>query len=126
MSTEICSLGLDVKDSIYDYKERLEQYRRIIAGFGANGEIAIRFLDHLVSLGLSTARISKIASHIPALLRVIDFDLRNATRADVERVVAWVNCNPHYREWTKRDKKIGPPQLIQYVKELRQGHVGSA
>ncbi|MEM4474741.1 MAG: hypothetical protein QXY75_07185, partial [Candidatus Bathyarchaeia archaeon] len=58
-----------VKSEIYDYDERLERYRRIIAGFGRNGEAALRFLDHLASLGLSIARLSKVASHIPALLR---------------------------------------------------------
>ena len=105
-----------MKEGIYDYEERLERYRRIIAGFGANGEIALRLLDHLTSLGLSIARVSKIASHIPALLRVIDFDLRSATRADVERVVAWINRNPRYREWTKHDKKMVLRKLIQYAK----------
>ncbi|MBS7640084.1 hypothetical protein KEJ12_00325 [Candidatus Bathyarchaeota archaeon] len=42
-----------MKSEIYDYEERLERYRRIIARFGHNGEIALRFLDHLASLGLS-------------------------------------------------------------------------
>ncbi|MEM1586475.1 MAG: hypothetical protein QXX99_00780 [Candidatus Bathyarchaeia archaeon] len=77
--------------------ERLERYRRIIAGFGRNGEVALRFLDHLASLGLSIARLSKVAGHLPALLRAIDFDLEKATRRDVERVVAWINRQP-YRE----------------------------
>jgi hypothetical protein len=65
---------------IYDYEERLERYRRIIARFGANGETALRFLDHLGSLGLTTARISKYASHIPAILRLANFSLTEATR----------------------------------------------
>jgi len=104
-----------VKSEIYDYDERLERYRRIIAGFGRNGEVALRFLDHLASLGLSTARLSKVASHIPALLRAIDFNLEDATRRDVERVVAWINRQP-YREWTKRDKKLVLRKLIQYAK----------
>jgi len=85
-----------------------------IAGFGRNGEIALRFLDHLASLGLSIARLSKVASHIPALLRAIDFDLEGATRRDVERVVAWINRQP-YREWTRRDKKLVLRKLIQYA-----------
>jgi hypothetical protein len=49
----------------------------MIAGFGSNGEIALRFLDNLFSLGLSTASVSKVAGYIPALLRVIDFDLKS-------------------------------------------------
>jgi len=35
-----------MKSEIYNYDERLERYRRIIAGFGRNGEVALRFLDH--------------------------------------------------------------------------------
>ncbi|MEM1673908.1 MAG: hypothetical protein QXF23_01010 [Candidatus Bathyarchaeia archaeon] len=62
-----------MKSEIYDYEERLERYRRIIARFGHNGEIALRFLDHLASLGLSTAKLSKVASHIPAPLSILFF-----------------------------------------------------
>jgi len=47
-----------VRGEIYDYEERLKRYRRIIAGFGHNGEVALRLLDHLASL-----RLSKAASH---------------------------------------------------------------
>jgi len=61
-----------VKDEIYDYGERLRRYKRIIAGFGHNGEVALQFLDHLVSLGLSMAKISKYVGHLIVLLRVID------------------------------------------------------
>ncbi|MEM2613778.1 MAG: tyrosine-type recombinase/integrase [Nitrososphaerota archaeon] len=104
-----------MKSEIYDFDERLERYRRIIAGFGRNGEVALRFLDHLASLGLSTARISKVAGHLLALLRAIDFDLEGATRRDVERVVAWINRQP-YREWTKHDKKLVLRKLIQFAK----------
>lgn len=56
---------------------------------------------------MSTTRVSKIAGYIPALLRVIDFNLKSASRADAERVVAWVNRNPHYRKLTKHDKRMG-------------------
>ncbi|RLG94795.1 hypothetical protein DRO37_04480 [Candidatus Bathyarchaeota archaeon] len=79
-----------MRSEIYDYDERLERYRRIIKGL-RNGGLALKFLDHLAALGLSVARASKYASHLPALLRVIDFDLADATREDVERVVAWVS-----------------------------------
>jgi integrase len=101
---------------IYDYEERLRRCRRIIAGFGANGETALRFLDHLGSLGLTIARISKYACHIPAILRLVNFNLAEATRSDVERVVAAINMNRNWREWTKHDKKLILRKLIQYAK----------
>jgi len=116
MSTEICSLGSTVKEGIYGYEEKIERCRRIIAGFGANGEIALRLLNRLASLGLSAARVSRFAGHMPALLRVTDFNLKDAARADVERAAAWINRNPRYRKWIKRDEKIILRELIQYAK----------
>ena len=103
-----------MKEEIYDYKERLQRYRRIIKGL-RNGETALAFLDHLFTLGLSEARVAAYASHIPAILRVADFDLADATRRDVERVVAWINSQP-FSEATKRIKKITLKKLIQYAK----------
>lgn len=104
-----------MRSGIYDYEGRLRRCRRIIAGL-RNGELALRFLDHLGALGLSLARVSKIAGHLPALLRMVDFNLGEATRADVERVVAAINNNGRWREWTKHDKKLVLRKLIQYAK----------
>ena len=81
---------MSTKESLYKYRERIARYRRIIKNL-RNGDLALKFLDHLGVLGLSDARISKYASHIPPLLRVIDFDLTAATKQDVETVVAWIN-----------------------------------
>ncbi|MCS7114108.1 MAG: tyrosine-type recombinase/integrase [Nitrososphaerota archaeon] len=104
-----------MKSGIYDYEGRLRRYRRLIAGL-RNGGVALSFLDHLCALGLSLARVSKVASHLPALLRMIDFDIGEATRADVERVVAAINGDRRWREWTKHDKKLVLGKLIQYAK----------
>ncbi|MEM3956551.1 MAG: tyrosine-type recombinase/integrase [Candidatus Bathyarchaeia archaeon] len=41
--------------------------------------------------------------------------MEDATRRDVERVVAWINRQP-YREWTKHDKKLVLRKLIQFAK----------
>ncbi|MEM2939860.1 MAG: hypothetical protein QXU95_06305 [Candidatus Bathyarchaeia archaeon] len=73
---------------IHGFERRLEGYRRIIAGFSHNGEVTLRFLNHLLSLGLSVARVCKYADHAIALLRVINFNLEEATRRDIEQVVA--------------------------------------
>ncbi|MEM3545527.1 MAG: hypothetical protein QXU47_08335 [Candidatus Bathyarchaeia archaeon] len=94
-----------MRSEIYDYEGRLKRYRRLIAGLRGGG-IALRFLDHLNALSLNMARVSKIASHLPALLRLIDSNIGEATRADIERVVAEVNSNKHWRGWTKHDKKL--------------------
>ncbi|MEM1515115.1 MAG: hypothetical protein QXH24_03595 [Candidatus Bathyarchaeia archaeon] len=61
-------MGLD----IHGFERRLEGYRRIIAGFSHNGEITLRFLDHLFSLGHSKARVCKYADHAITLPRVDD------------------------------------------------------
>jgi hypothetical protein len=46
-----------VRDEIYDYEARLRRYKRIIAILGLNGELALRLLNHMESLGLSAAEL---------------------------------------------------------------------
>jgi len=75
-----------VKEKIYEYRERPQWYRRIIGGL-RNGELALSFLDHPLTLGLSEPRVSAYASHIPVILRIADFDLASASRKDIEKVV---------------------------------------
>jgi len=102
-------------DEIYDYAKRLERHRRQIANL-RNGELALRLLDHLASLGLSQPALSNYASHLIAVLRLIDFDVAKATRGDVERVVAAINGNKRWKESTKHHKRVVLRKLIQYAK----------
>ena len=104
-----------MRGEIYDYPERLERYRRIISKL-PNGQLALRFLDHLGSLGLSLAALSNYASHMAAILRLMDFDPKDATRSDVERVVAAINGNRLWRESTKHHKRVLLRKFIQYAK----------
>ena len=100
--------------SIYDYERTNQRFRRTIKDL-RNGELALRFPDHLESIVLSSATVSKYAEHLPVLLRAVDFDLQDATRRDVERVVAWINSQ-QYKASTKRDLKLILRKLIQYAK----------
>jgi len=104
-----------VRDEIYDFEQRIARYKRIIAEL-RNGDVALRMLDHLASLGLSAAAISNHAAHLVAVLRLIDFDVASATRGDVERVVAKINSNKAWSEQTKYHKKAVLRRLIQYAK----------
>lgn len=101
--------------SIYDYDQRLAASKRNIKLL-RNGEVSLRFLDHLGALGLSTARVSKYACHLPVLLRAMDFDLKDAARSDFEKVVAGINSGP-FKEWTKHDKKLVIRKLLQYERQ---------
>jgi len=80
-----------------------------------NGELALRFLDHLSAVGLSTARVAKYASHLPVILRFICVNLSDIKKTDIENVVATINSAPH-KEWTKHDKKLTLKKFIQYAK----------
>ncbi|HIE13870.1 TPA: hypothetical protein EYP70_01215 [Candidatus Bathyarchaeota archaeon] len=82
-----------MRKEIYDYGESLRRYQRIIKHL-RNVELALRFLDHIAASGPSVARVSKYASHLSQLLRAIDFDLAEAARQNVEKVVAWINNRP--------------------------------
>ncbi|MEM3000100.1 MAG: tyrosine-type recombinase/integrase, partial [Candidatus Bathyarchaeia archaeon] len=103
-------------NDIYHFDRQTAAYKRRIAEFGANGELALRFLDHMASQGLSQARICKIADYLVQILHMIDFPVAEATRSDVERVVAAINANPQLREWTKRDRKLFLRKFVQYAK----------
>jgi len=75
---------------IHDYSGRLKRYKSNISKM-RYGSLALKFLDHLGALGLSQGRIVKYAELLPPLLRIINFDSTEATRQDVEGVVAWIN-----------------------------------
>ena len=100
--------------TVHNYDKRLEGHIKTILGL-KNGKLALSFLNHLKALGLSKARITKYANYLTTLLRIIDFDLKKATKKDVERVAGWINSQ-NYAEWTKRDKKLTLKKLIQYAK----------
>jgi len=99
---------------IHDYSDRLERFKSNISKL-RYGRLALKFLDHLGALGLSQGRIVKYAEHLPPLLRIMDFNPKEATRGDIERVVAWINSQP-YKEWTKHDYKLVLRKFIQYAK----------
>ncbi|MCS7119887.1 MAG: hypothetical protein RMJ07_05105 [Nitrososphaerota archaeon] len=62
-----------MRGGTYDYDARLERYRRLLPKM-PNGQLAILFLDHLSSLGLSLTALSNYASHLVSVLRPIGFN----------------------------------------------------
>jgi site-specific recombinase XerD len=100
---------------IHDYEQRLIRARRSIKQLLPNGKIALHFLDHLNALDLSLARVTKYATHLPVLLRIIEVDLKTITKTEVETVVAAIN-NSKQKAWTKHDKKLLLRKLVQYAK----------
>jgi site-specific recombinase XerD len=102
-------------EPIHNYEQYLTRHKRNIKQL-PNGEIALQFLNHLNALGLSTARVTKYAIHLPPLLRIINADLKTITKQDIERIVATLN-NSRQKEWTKHDKKLTLRKLVQYAKQ---------
>jgi len=68
---------------IYEYSKRLMRHRRRIAN-RRNGDLALMFLSHLEALGLSAGRVSKYASSLSTLLKVVDFEPASASRTDLK------------------------------------------
>ena len=101
-------------EPIHDYEQRLTRHKRNIKQL-PNGETSLQFLNHLNALGLSTARVTKYATHLPPLLRIINADLKTITKQDIECVVSTLN-NSRQKEWTKHDKKLTLRKLVQYAK----------
>ncbi|MCL2477619.1 tyrosine-type recombinase/integrase [Candidatus Bathycorpusculum sp.] len=100
---------------IHDYEQHLKRSRYNLKAM-LNGGVALQFLDHLLALGLSLARVSKYANHLTPLLRMINVDLKTITKTEVEAVVAVINgCRQ--KEWTKHDKKLTLRKIVQYAKQ---------
>ncbi len=100
---------------LYDYHERLERSLRKLSGM-AGGSYAVRFIEHLASLGLSVPRLAKYAAHLSVILRLFGGkELDRVSREDVERAVAWIN-RQSYTDNTRRDLKLVLKKFIQYVK----------
>ena len=100
---------------LYDYHERLERSLRKLSGM-VGGGYAVRFIEHLASLGLSVPRLAKYAAHLLSILRLFGgVELSRISRGDVERIVAWIN-RQSYTDNTKRDLKLVLKKFIQYVK----------
>ena len=100
--------------SVHEYGRRLENARERIRSLPNSGFI-LSFIDHLMALGLSAGRVAKYANHIYTLIRRCPFDPQNATRRDIENVIAWINSQP-YKSSTKEDLKIVVRKIIQYAK----------
>jgi len=105
---------MKANEPIHDYDQRLIRARRNIQPL-QNSEAALCFIDHLCALGLSKARVTKYAAHLPPLLRMINTDLKTMTKLNVEKVVAAINTS-NQKSWTKRDKKLVLRKLIQHAK----------
>jgi len=101
-------------EPIHDYDQRLARHKHNIKQL-PNGQITLQFLNHLNAIGLSIARVTKYATHLPPLLRTINTDLKTITKTDIEQIVATIN-NSHQKEWTKHDKKLTLRKLVQYAK----------
>jgi len=99
---------------IHGYSRRLESARLRLAGLD-NGELLLAFIDHLEALGLSKGRLAKYANHICAIMKKHPFNPSDATRKDVERVIAWINSQP-YKTSTKDDLRLVVRKLVQYAK----------
>lgn len=75
----------------------------------------LAFLDHLKALGLSDNRVLKYANNISTIFKNVPFNPAEATRRDVERVVAWINMQS-CRSWTKHGLKLALKRLVEYAK----------
>ena len=106
-----------VDEPVHNYQQRLNRSRHNIAQL-PNGQTSLQFLDHLSALGLSAGRVSKYASHLPTLLRIIgdDVNLKTLTKTDAERIVAAINARQN-KASTKADNKLLLRKLVQYAKE---------
>ncbi|MCL2641899.1 MAG: hypothetical protein FWD52_00040 [Candidatus Bathyarchaeota archaeon] len=76
-----------IDEPVHNYQQRLDRSRHNIASL-PHSEISLQFLDHLSALGLSVGRVSKYASHLPTLLRIIGDDVKGMSKIKVDNALS--------------------------------------
>lgn len=87
------------------HKRLLESVRRSKRIKKENKRLFEEFKKYLIVQGCSDAHMYKLLSHLKKILEFVDYDLRKATKSQIEDIVAWVNQREISDE-TKRQYKI--------------------
>jgi integrase len=101
-------------NDLYNCQQRLESAKRRLSA-SPYGNMLLAFLNHLKALGLSDPRVLKYAEALSTIFKHAPFNPAEASRQDIEGVVAWINAQP-YKSWTKHGLKLAVKKLVQYAK----------
>ena len=102
---------------LHHYASKLERAKERIKAF-RDGELALSFLNHLRTGGLTDARLWFYASRLTNTLKWFEehgVRLKDASRKDVEAFVSYILSKP-YKAWTKQTYAILIKKLVAYAK----------
>jgi site-specific recombinase XerD/ribosomal protein L40E len=102
---------------LYHYATRVECAKERLKGF-KEGDLAIAFLNHLKTKGLSDARLWFYASRLTITLKWFqdrNISLKDASRKDIEAFISYILSKP-YKAWTKHAYAILIKKLISFAK----------
>ncbi len=85
-----------------------------------NKESILRFKDHCLSNGLSELRIIKYISHLKRIAKMLGKDFDQATKEDMERVVAEISISP-LSEYTKQNLRVTIKKFYRWIYGLPKG-----
>jgi site-specific recombinase XerD/ribosomal protein L40E len=97
---------------IYGTDKILEWHRARLQQF-QNGDLALRFLEHLQAKGLSNLGVIKYANCLPRILNSLD--ISKAEKNDVVSFIASINAS-NLREPTKAAYRLVTRKLFQFLK----------
>jgi site-specific recombinase XerD len=97
---------------IYNTDRTLAWHRNRLLGY-PNGDLGVRFLEHLQAKGLSNLGVIKYANCLPKILSSLD--VSKATKEDIVSFIASINSSP-LREPTKAAYRLVTRKLFQFLK----------
>ncbi len=106
------------KNELYQYDLRLARCKSLIEQMSTSSEnkvVLLRFLQHCLARGLSVLRAQKLTYHARHLTLMLNKPLRNASRNDIESVVARINMRDDWSAWTRSDYRIALRLLFWFV-----------
>lgn len=86
----------------------------------SNKKFLLKWKDNLVNDGLSFPRIHKLIGQAYKIGEWLQKDFHQATKEDIEAIVARIQGNERYAAWTKRDYKITLKKFFRWLYQAEE------
>lgn len=82
---------------------------------GNNKQHILNFVDYVLSSSMSKSRILRYMDCLKKLDKSLKMDFKNTEEIDIRRVIAGLEQNPNYTEWTKHTYKVCIKRFFKYL-----------
>lgn len=108
----------------HNYKRRVDRYfERLNTNTTISEEdkeILGKYRDYLVSEAITFGRINKYIPNLGKIREHLGINFREATEQDIRRIVAGIEANERYSQWTKRDFRLTLRKFFTWLRGTKE------